>query len=238
MKISKKSPRIRFHCNPTYFGAIPEPYPASKNIPDWFKKLPPMLPTQGPNGFPPETIKSCVPVLDAFSAGYIIPLAGSVRVVVNGDEINTSWRGNIPLVESHSREQVGDDSGLQLPTMKWLNPWSIVLPKGYSAIITAPFNDKNLPFECLTGIVDCDKYTNKVNFPFIWRGPRDGYDDIIKIGTPLVQVIPFKREDWHIDVSAATDEESLDAERIATSVQVRTNGYRDLFRTPKRWTAR
>jgi hypothetical protein len=40
-------------------------------------------------------------------------------------------------------------------------------------------------------LVDCDKYFEFVNLPFVWNEPN--FHGILPAGTPLVQVIPIKR---------------------------------------------
>ena len=48
-------------------------------------------------------------------------------------------------------------------------------------------------FTCISGIVDCDGHKEYVNFPFFFNTPN--YTGIVKAGTPLVQVIPIKRDE-------------------------------------------
>lgn len=227
-------PSITFHCDPELYGVIPEPYPAVKEVPEWLKNMAPLTRTSSPNEFPTETVKRCLPILDAYSAGYIIPLAHPVRVVVDGGSVTTSWRPGVttPLVTSHSQEQVGD-SGWS-PALKWSNPWEVRLPKGYSAIYTAPFNQKDPLFQCLTGVVDSDNYRNTINFPFVWTGP-DQYDDILPAGIPLVQVIPFRRESWDSVSAPSTESEIKEREKTRLRVLSRFGGYKDKSRSRKTW---
>ena len=43
--------------------------------------------------------------------------------------------------------------------------------------------------------MDTDEYFNTVNLPCIFPGLDIGHDIKLKIGTPMIQVIPFKRQD-------------------------------------------
>jgi len=47
------------------------------------------------------------------------------------------------------------------------------------------------------GIVDTDTYNRQVNFPFFWDGCESGEFEISK-GDPLIQVIPFQRENLEL----------------------------------------
>ena len=55
-------------------------------------------------------------------------------------------------------------------------------------------------FKVLDGVVDTDTYYNNINFPFIWTGGSGEF--VIPKGTPLVQVIPFRRESSEFSVGA------------------------------------
>jgi hypothetical protein len=72
------------------------------------------------------------------------------------------------------------------------------LPKGWSALITSPNNRFDLPFRATTGIVDSDLFYGMSagqggNYPFYLN---KGFEGIIPVGTPMYQIIPFKRENW------------------------------------------
>ena len=51
---------------------------------------------------------------------------------------------------------------------KWVNPYVIKTPPGYSVLITQPFHRESV-FTILPGIVDTDKYKSQVHFPFVLK---------------------------------------------------------------------
>ena len=67
-------PLIEFHAGG--HERFPAPYPASRNIPDWYKKL--LVEVSTPDEPANRTIKRCAPFLDALSCGYIIPLTADI----------------------------------------------------------------------------------------------------------------------------------------------------------------
>jgi hypothetical protein len=72
-------------------------------------------------------------------------------------------------------------------------------------------------------VVDTETYYMNINFPFLWTG-GDGEFFIAK-GTPLVQVIPFRREVQELEVSATDmDKRKFIHSTLGTKLK---NGYRD-----------
>jgi len=195
-KIFSKTPKIEFVCHKEDYGIIPQPYPARKLMPEWYKKLPMKL---GNQGLESSTIKRCPPFLDAMQIGWIIPLAADVEIISNDDAsgINYKWSFYKPMIENHMMKQIyPNDEKLNpnfpKPPMKFLNWWAIKITKGWSVLFVPPINRPDPRFECISGLVDCDGYFEFVNFPFLWKAPN--WSGIIESGTPLVQAIPIKRD--------------------------------------------
>lgn len=169
------------------------PKPAIHFIPEWYKKIEARFPKEkNPDSLP--TIKKCIPVLDAITAGYIIVSPCDVYVSIKDGEPN--YNSAIPnLIAFHPRKQAYKHplaNEYQFP--KWNNPWAIKTPKGYSCLLKPLAHNPNPWFEILEGIVDTDNYSAAVNFPFVLKNPTEEF--LIPAGTPIAQVIPFKRDKW------------------------------------------
>jgi hypothetical protein len=187
------------------FPDMLKPEPASNFIPQWYKdtqsymngkKLP------NNDGSTEATIKRCMPVFDAITAGYIIPLPADVVVTIQNGEQVFLW-ANFALVAFHPVEQAPlHPARNQFSYPKWANPWGIKTPKGYSTLFVQPFH-RELPFTILPGIVDTDTYTPSVNFPFTINDPT--WEGTIPAGTPIAQVIPFKRDVWKMHLGGRED---------------------------------
>ena len=176
------------------------PKPAIKFVPEWYKKMEASFPKEKtPDSL--STIKKCIPVLDAITAGYIIVSPCDVYVSFKDGEPN--YNSAIPnLIQFHPRKQAYAHplaNEYQFP--KWINPWAIKTPQGYSCLFKPPAHNQNPWFEILEGIVDTDAYGAPVNFPFVLKNPTKEF--MIPAGTPIAQVIPFKREHWE---SSFTDD--------------------------------
>jgi hypothetical protein len=85
-------------------------------------------------------------------------------------------------------------------------------------------------FTILPGIVDTDRYYSPVNFPFTVNDPN--FEGLIPKGTPIAQVIPFKRDSWAMQFGR----EKEIKEQLTINNQLSTkffDRYKDMFRVKK-----
>jgi len=75
----------------------------------------------------------------------------------------------------------------------WNIKWGVQTPSGYSSIFIHPLNRYDLPFTTTSGIMDTDTYSMGGEIPFFLKQDFEG---IIPEGTPIVQIIPIKRDSW------------------------------------------
>ncbi len=188
------------------------PQPASKMLPDWYKKTDSYWtkekkPTM--DNTLPQTIKKCLPVFDAITSGYIIKTVADVFITKRPEETFYSWTGNFENGESpiefHNLRQAPFhpyNNGENFP--KWNNPWAIKTPPGYSCLFITPLH-RDLPFKILPGVVDTDGFIHNVHFPFVLNDLN--FEGLIPIGTPMAQVIPFKRDSWKMSIGNEKDKE-------------------------------
>ena len=70
---------------------------------------------------------------------------------------------------------------------------------GWSCQFKNPANNWQHNIEIIEGVVDTDTYHQQINFPYVWTGSEVG-EWVIPRGTPLIQVIPFKRENVRMGI--------------------------------------
>jgi len=225
------------------------PVPSIVNIPEWFKKL--------DHSMENKTVKGCMPFLDAISAGYILkmpqdfaikhnvendseekgygqyaslktcPHLDKIGLNVNYDYLevhNTGQLKNSPLVEKNKN----------LAFHKILNPWTIKTPPGYSCLFTPIFNNQDDRFSPIAGIVDTDSFSTEINFPIVINGDKyPVLDTVIKKGTPYVQVIPFKRENWEM-ITKPVSTEKIFSNKIKLHLKL-LHSYKNIFWKKKKW---
>lgn len=229
LKLFFKTPLIEFYCDPKFFGVIPEPVPAYKMMPDWFKKIPTSISARDQMGAKAMTAKKCIPMLDVMSMGFIIPLFADVNIRTNKDG-SLIEAGHNPLdavINFHDMQQLGGKTSPSFPgpAIKFINKWVIKTAPGYSTMFIPPLNVIEPRFTCFSGLVDTDKYPKEVNFPGIWH--IKDHDDILPAGTPLVTCIPIKRSDMprSANVRKMTEKEARDIEKIHLKQVSRRNVY-------------
>ena len=183
-----------------------QPYPAIKTLPKWFMDQAPY--ENHPYGTNVSdgrvhvrerqsnaTFKKCTPLLDGMGSGYIIPLWADVEVQA-ADIPQIYWRTTHSIFELHGNisNKMVNPEGYNGQVFKYLNCWIPQTPKGYSCLITSPFGHNDLVFKAIPAIVDTDKSKFELVFP-VWV--KDNFSGIVEKGTPIVQIIPFKRDDWN-----------------------------------------
>ena len=223
------------------------PVPCKLNIPEWFKEL--------DHSVNNRTIKGCVPFLETLTTGYIIKAPLDYYIEHNVPEghkrrsfldssasFENSPEGlNLNYIGSdhrHPIEQLGKcpfiKKNKEIPFHKILNPWIIKTPPGYSCLFLPPLNNSDDRFSIIPGIVDTDKFPGEINFPMIING--DKYPilkTVIKMGTPLVQVIPFKRNSWKMKIKEHKKENSDKFKFKLKSKLI--HSYKSLWWSKKTW---
>jgi hypothetical protein len=218
MKI-RKSQEILFYPVDEHAASYSEPpQPALKFIPEWHKNLPKY--SEGTNFFNYGgyannlTVKSCLPVTDAFTSGYIISSFCDMQVSRNhAGEVQITWSLNSQNVSPQvsqsnqpGKHNFANIEGYDNSDFSWLPTWCIKTPKGYSSMFIHPLNRNDLPFYTIGGVIDTDGWGDAGKHPFMFK---KGWEGIIPLGTPLIQVIPFKREDWKSIADASMTKEYL-----------------------------
>lgn len=198
-----------------------KPYPASTILPSWWKNMTPyLISPDNPDGKKIKiikrnsnaTFKKCVPMLDALTTGYIIDLWADVLVSQEQiDEKGTkfpliTWRATVDVFQLHGDDsrQVPAPPGYDQIVFKYLNCWIPVTPPGYSTLVVPPFGYRDLPFLAIPAVVDTDKSKLELVFP-MWI--KSNFEGLVENGTPLVQLIPFKRESWKTEFDSYEDGE-------------------------------
>jgi hypothetical protein len=209
------------------------PKPAVKQIPDWYKNSPEYVNDQGKKivdvGQTAHTIKKCMPVFDAITAGYILYTQSDIQIShENGFSLYTCavagsvFFHSLEQAQSHPLRKEG-------PFPKFNNLYAITTPPGYSVLFKQPMHRESV-FTIFEGIVDTDTYKAPVSFPFVLKNSK--WEGIIPAGTPMAQVIPFKRDSWEHKIGSKKEQQ--EQERISRKLRTMFfNSYKRQFWSKK-----
>ena len=185
-------------------NSVSAPLPIIKTIPDWYRKADRFVRNPdtndfliGPDGGNIPTWKACPAVFDVMGTGYCLVTPCDVEFFYNDEGIISAkalekkysffCESRLPMSEFVTPYGYDDHH------FAWMPDWTPTVPPGYSILYSQPFNRFELPFLTVSGIIDNDKIDRTGSAPFFIR---KGFTGIIPAGTPYLQMLPFKRENW------------------------------------------
>lgn len=236
--------KITFRASdPIVAEAFPAPAPAEHHVPAWFRRQDKYtggqraLMSVGAGARINQTIRACPVVRDTMLAGYLMFLPCDVAVSMRAGVDDLTFdcaAGAFCKVTAHHASQLTEldyDRDLYHEhVFKFQMEWAVDTPPGYSILLTHPMYREDTPFRTLPGLIDTDGYGNAMNVLFLLR--RD-FSGIIPAGTPIAQLIPFRRDDWEHEVTAS-DATRWSADYLRYESKFR-GAYRKFGFTKKRW---
>lgn len=224
--------------------------PAKDYLPDWYSNLPPAKDNYTFEENVHTSIRSCLPVGDFLTSGYILFNVWETRIfeeIVNFKptmRILTAKSGPSEKKQFKDNENSDRKQGLysnnnldiysedECPIhkgkkknknyFKMTTEWSIKTPNGYSCLVMQPFYLFEERYTILPAIIDTDQYPKKI--PVV--GYLNNCNELrLPAGVPLLQVIPFKRDTW---VSQQKCDNILDKSKFFLY-----NAYKKLFHSEK-----
>lgn len=225
--------------------------PEKITLPNWYKDLPILDKLMDKAEFPDLTAKRCIPILDAMTTGYHLVTTVDYHFKYDKEKNEGAFSGMESVMQQkpismHPTTQISTaklSSEYIDYVYKWGNTWTIKTPPGYSCIFTNPLNSIESPFYSLDGVVDTDKYFQPILFPFLMKKDFEG---IIPAGTPVIQIIPFKRDDWKMEINEkyspelfetyVAEKKLYEAQRYGKTMQTVLGGmYKRDYRTKKKY---
>lgn len=195
-----------------------EPKPGKTQVPKWFSSANKYWKEEGQTevikhewGAEVLGFKACPALLDIFLDGYYLTTPCDILFYKNPDNnliIAKTEKGFENFIGSRSpMEGFAVPYGYDSQHFHWYPNWGVRLEKGYSAIFMSPLNRYDLPFISTAGIIDSDMLDTPGFIPFFLRNDFSG---LIPAGTPYLQVFPFKRESWNMEVEYLNEREIIE----------------------------
>lgn len=219
----------------------PFPKPAKLYMPQWYSEAPIYysfgkkddslkMTDEGKN----MTFKKCIPLIDGLKSGYIVELRKDLLVQDNKDGVfDIQWNSDDLIITVHNSASnlVDPPYGYNSQIINYI--WNTIIrtPKGYSSLICHPFGYNDTALRMITAVVDTDKDVLNFHLP-MWL--KKDFVGIIPKGTPIAQIIPFKRDNWKAENNFLDDGEyEVLAENGFNSKM--ENHYRDTSWSKKRF---
>lgn len=213
--------KIKFiPCSQDVFLNTAPPLPSKSLIPQWYKDGELWISHDGKNVSSSKDplkiagMKSCIPFLDSMLSGYMITSWHDVEITKNDGEISYRYikvvddeiielpqEEIIPMIDERPPalgHTIPTPSGHAKNHLVFKGQWGIRMPRGWSIMMTHPYNRFELPFTTVSGFMDSDGFWANGNIPFYIK---EGWTGVIPKGTPIAQIIPIKRKSWISSVS-------------------------------------
>jgi hypothetical protein len=170
------------------------------------------------------------------SSGYIIKTPFDIYIDTTGDtpqfDIPETMKvfvslGNKALTGSHDLKQVAGypfDNDKYIEYLFRVNVvWTVETDPGYSTLFIQPQHQEVSPLFAISAIIDTDTYPSDGLMSFL---VKKNFKGVLPKGTPLLQIIPFKREEYKSEY-IETQEKVSQVKNIGLQVRsVFNSGYK------------
>tara|TARA_B110000259_G_scaffold186506_1_gene237891 strand:- start:245 stop:967 length:723 start_codon:yes stop_codon:yes gene_type:complete len=236
-------PKIRFYpFNEQTAEFAPAPKPGLRFVPDWYKAQAGSKDDEWgiPQGFATSTVKRCMPVFDAMTAGYMLVAPCDIHLDSTDPE-KLSWSLPIDmrkwekdLFSFHGFDQYDsypiDPEDYHKQLLRIMPFWAVGTDDGYSTFFMNPHHTDNSPLWAFSALVDTDQFVSDGHLSFLVKKDFKG---TIKQGTPLVQIFPVRREEWESELADPAETKIIFRKQRAMLRSVFTGGYKAKFRSKK-----
>jgi hypothetical protein len=183
------------------------PKPTARYTPDWWKEKKIDVAKQSAYDLNTGNIKHCPSFTDVFTSGYVVPMWMDTYLGYDKETGRGGAMSNLTKIDHHPCPSEDMESYTFLGKeavafFKAGSPWSILTKPGVSVLILPLFFNFDPDFSIVPGIIDTE-YINHLNPDIIYHSKEK--EIFIERGTPLFQVIPFRKEKFTFDVKEIDD---------------------------------
>lgn len=203
--------------------------PLINHIPQWFKSVKPDLDATS------STVKRCPSFIEFFKKGYVVNMWCDLYLNIQNTKDGIRFEWQTPdeqfKFDTHGHEQFLEHTPIHIQEkikfiLKPVCPWNVKTEKGYSLYQFPMYYSYNPIFEVLPGIIQSDIYhTINQQMCIMQEG-----EYIIEKGTPLAAYVPFKREEFNLEMKMIDDslKKQLTIEKrfIKSKFKNRFNNYK------------
>jgi hypothetical protein len=227
---------VEFKVEEELYGVVPEPIPATHDMPDWYSEL--GLHTTDEYGVDinSRTAKACMPFLEATTRGWLLPLPADVTIRNRGGELEISAQTLVDcnVVDTQNPDWYGDNelvSGDHYP-VELQTPWRADVPDEYMVWVLPPLNRRQYKiyehFEPYSGIFSAGNTFRQLGIVGLLDA-KNIHNVRIKAGTPIAQLVFMHRDLFAQDAVTKPMSESdmLRKKRDGNSKLINRSRYRE-----------
>lgn len=207
-------PSITFYSKVPFLLEANLPTEVKKEFSENIKKT---LPSIGKYQINTISVKKCPGVIEYAKSGYIIRAWQNIAITTDSDGESYKWEAEnlshfhngdrINKIIDHFPPDMYFDAFPRKNTLRTIlkinTPWHIKVPKGYKILFVPVWYDNEERFTAVPGILD-PELNDHIKVIIYWHSL--GKTEVIKTGTPLVRLIPFKSEKWNTYLEEASDD--------------------------------
>lgn len=245
-------PKIYFEEKyPTLRDVITPPSPVSKANMKWWNSIEQRYSPELGIGNEPSawvrnnrvggSARTCPAISDAITHGYVLYSGTDVYFDTTVDPVRaqrtlgvpTDQDGNEILYRNdlwQTKDVLFTPTGFNPQTFKLDPMFGIRTEKGYSVLITSIFYRDDLPWRFMDSIIDTDTFPLYDHVSF-WI--KNDFSGVVKQGTPMFQVIPFKREGFDMEITPLDEFSRVSHSHAVYSTF--TQGYKKHFWNRKKF---
>lgn len=223
-----------------------KPVLAKSVLPEWWKKLKVWELAPTGTGYKSQSLRACPAMNDWLGMGWYILANRDIEVVPNADREadgktpSISWQTNEPSgpgSPAHPSTQVQQlysygRNGESNDAFKFKMPWNVSTPMGYSVLYLDPFLFGSEHFTAWHGVIDSDTFNTNSDTSQVIMYPLSKKTFVIKKGTPIVQVVPFKRETWSSSIVRYSSDTMIKNQMYSTTQKPKLTDHDKTFACP------
>lgn len=153
-------------------------------------------------GYPAKrlvSIHKCPGIISMFNTGWILRAWQDFSIITDGDGESFRWQAPVNLVKYRQSPDIDDMVAKRMPLrentlktiIKFNSPWFVDMPRGWNLMFMPMMYSDDTRFTSAPGILDPD-IDSGLHVQLYWH--RLNSVETIRAGTPLVHLIPVKKD--------------------------------------------
>lgn len=176
--------------------------PAKEIKPRWLDLARADFSAELSKGYPPNrlvSIHKCPGIISMLGTGWVLRSWQDFTITTNGDGTSFKWSAPVNLVKYRQSPDIDDMVAKRMPLrentlktiVKFNSPWFVDMPKGWNLMFMPMMYSDETRFTSAPGILDTEVDAG-LHVQLYWHCLNSV--EVIRAGTPLVHLIPVRKD--------------------------------------------